>query len=507
MGNSSGLSFFQKFFGSLFSGNDPEAEKKRLLKSISKNLSHTGYKFYKVASDQILPGFGKFFYDMYKIISPAQLFFQNQQNPAFYKNMVIEYSLSEKQKQLSENFSEESIATLSKNLPFEQLKKKIKTDLGNFTGEFDSNKVSAIDSLYTKLLSFRSFCTYDFYFMLKKFDSTLRESDFSRTPHLEPIDASYIADDLKDFVSIICSMPLNEDWSDVILLFKSQRGIEPVKQNQWNKIVQKLRQLRDSRIFDMIIQLTTKDPSYATNLSPKQEHIFESYIESLQKQTLTALNKLEDAQKNSKIDSLLVQIFNTNTVSVLKNYTDSLNETFAKKNLEGYIYAKPLNYLKAFLIDYVKRDIREYADLVLIRGKWTLAPLAAEMSNQYHALLEISDSITEFDEKMAEEGEIGIKIKTLLPRTERDKEANNIIRTILGDANSMAKDYLVAAARNMIGFAKTLKSLIEDYSKPKGEILMNWKELDRYAEHPIKTLGIEVYKKLYLFVSLLQGLI
>ena len=136
-----------------------------------------------------------------------------------------------------------------------------------------------------------------------------------------------------------------------------------------------------------------------------------------------------------------------------------------------------------------------------------MAPLAAEMSNQYHALLEISDSITEFDEKMAEEGEIGIKIKTLLPRTERDKEANNIIRTILGDANSMAKDYLVAAARNMIGFAKTLKSLIEDYSKPKGEILMNWKELDRYAEHPIKTLGIEVYKTLYLFVSLLQGLI
>ena len=129
------------------------------------------------------------------------------------------------------------------------------------------------------------------------------------------------------------------------------------------------------------------------------------------------------------------------------------------------------------------------------------------MSNQYHALLEISDSITEFDEKMAEEGEIGIKIKTLLPRTERDKEANNIIRTILGDANSMAKDYLVAAARNMIGFAKTLKSLIEDYSKPKGEILMNWKELDRYAELPIKTLGIEVYQKLYLFVSLLQGLI
>ncbi len=57
----------------------------------------------------------------------------------------------------------------------------------------------------------------------------------------------------------------------------------------------------------------------------------------------------------------------------------------------------------------------------------------------------------------------------------------------------------------MISFAKILKSVIEDHQKPKGEIVMNWKELDRFAEHPINQLGVEVYKKIYLFVQLMQN--
>lgn len=507
MGKSSGLSFFQRVFNSLFSGNDPEAEKKRHLKAIAKNLSHSGYKFYKVTGDQILPPFGKFFYDIYKIIFPAQTFFQNNPNPAFYKNMVIEFSLSEKQKQLSENLTEESIMTLSKNMGFSSLKSKIKSDLESFTNDFDMEKISKLDNLYTKLLAFKSFCTYDFYFMLKKFDSTLREGEFNRSPKLEPIDSNYIGDDLKDFVVILCSMPLNQDWSDLFTLFKAARGIEPVKQSQWNKIIQKLRQLRDGQIFDMIIQLVTKDPSYSTSLTEKSEHIVEQFIESTKKQTLTTISKLENAQKNSKIDSYLIQIFNTNIVSVLTNYNEANSSNFEKRNLGSYEFLKPLNYLKAFLVDFVKREVREYADLVLIRGKWTLAPLAAEMSEQYHKMLEASDEITAFDEKLSEQGEYGYKFKALLARAERDKEAVNILNTILKDINSAARDIIVFTTKQFIGFAKTLKTLIEDYNRPKGEVLMNWKELDRYAEHPIKQISVEIYKKLYLFVNLMQELL
>ncbi len=505
--NSSGMSFFQSLFSSLFSGNDPEALKKRQLKGIAKNLSHSGTKFYRAGSDQVLSAFGKFFYDVYKIISPAQLLFQSQQNPNYYKNLAVDYSLTESQKQQIENLTEESIMTLSKNMPFGELKTKINQELENFVSEFDADKINAIDGLYTKLLAFKAFCLYDFYFMLKKFDSTLREGEFNRTPKLDPIEGAYIADDLKDFTAILYSLPLDEDWNDLMAMFKAAKGVEPVKPGHWNKIVQKLRQYRDSRVFDMMIQLITKDPDYFTDVNAKQEHVVESYIESTKTQAANTIRKLESEQKNSKIDSLLVQIFNTSAVVILKNYTEAASEAFEKRNLGKYEYAKPLNYLKAFLLEYVKRDVREYADLVLIRGKWTVGQLSTDMSNYYHQMLEASDEITNFDDKLAEEAEIGSKIKTLLPRAERDREANNIIKTTLKDTNSLAKEYIVNTTKAMIGFAKILKTVIEDYQKPKGEIVMNWKELDRFAEHPINQLSVEVYKKMYLFVQLIQGIL
>ena len=52
------------------------------------------------------------------------------------------------------------------------------------------------------------------------------------------------------------------------------------------------------------------------------------------------------------------------------------------------------------MIEYVKKDIREFYDVVVVRGQWD-ASLANPMSNAYQELLKLSDEITEFDEMMA----------------------------------------------------------------------------------------------------------
>ncbi len=505
--NASGLGFFQRIFGSLFGGNDPEAEKKRLLKSIAKDLSRTRFKFYKAGSNEVLPQLGKFFYDLYKAVSPAQIMFQSIENPNYFKNVVIDSSLSDQQRSIVDELSEESITTLANSMPFNQLSAKLKTDLESFMGEFDADKITRTDALYTKLMSFRAFCTYDFYFMLKKFDSSLRERDFNSNPRFEPINATYINDDLKDFLAVAWSLQFDEDWSDVMNLFKTVKGVEPIKPAQWQKILSKLKMLRSSNVFDMIVQLISQDPAYHTEVEPKQELIVEPYLEKIKQQSQLALKKLQNQQKNSKADSLLQQIFNTNVVLSLKHYTEQGSQIYEKKNLGSFEYYRALNYLKAFLVEYVKKDVREYADLVLIRGKWVTAALSSQMSEAYHSLLETSDMITEFDDKLGEESEVGIKLKTLLPRTERDREAQNIIRTTLKDCNAQAREYVITSTKNLVSFAKNVKALLEDHQKPHGEMVINWKELDHYAEHPMQQLGVEVYKKIYLFASLMQNLL
>ena len=502
-------SFFQKLLGSLIGGKDPEADKKRQLKNIAKTLSKTHFKYYKPGSDQALPVLGKFFYDLYKSLSPCQILFNSQQNPNYYKNIIIDNALSDAQKKALEDLEEDAITELSKKMPFNQLKQKVKTDLATFSGEFDQARIQSIDSLYSKMLNFKAFCTFDYYFILKKFDSSVRENEFNKTPKFVPIDASYIADDMKDFLSTLWSLPLTEDWSDLLQLLKRMRGgNEPIKANQWAKIVARLTQIKTSRVFEMIIQLTTKNPAYEVVYEEKREQIVEAYIDKIKNQATTTINKLENAQKNSKIDGLLQQIFGTTSISSLQNYTDEQSAYFVKKNLGGFEYTQALSYMKAFLVEYVKREVREYADLVLIRGKWTTSPLSAEMSDAYNDLLTYSEKITAFDKKLSEEeGEFGLKLKTLLPRADRDKEAANIIKTILRDNNGLAKEYIVNATKSLIAFAKNTKLLIEDYQKQRPELLTNWKELDRFAETPIKDLGVEVYKKIYLIVNLMQSML
>ncbi|WP_407425881.1 DUF5312 family protein, partial [Treponema sp.] len=415
----------------------------------------------------------------------------------------------ENQKKAIDSLEEEAIVEASKSMQFKDLKAKVKEDISILSSEFEQSVIQEIDSIYSKLLNFKALCTFDYYFILKKFDSTLHENEFNHTPKFSAIDASYISDDIKDFLTILWSLPLNEDWSVIMNLLKNMRGgAEPIKSGQWAKITSRLNQIKNSRVLEMIVQLTTKNPAYAVAYEEKREQIVEPYIEKIKLQATTAIQKLENAQKNSKIDSLLTQIFNTTSISSLQFYTDEAGSYFAKKNLGSFEYTQALNYMKAFLVEYVKRDVREYADLVLIRGKWATNPLTAEMSDAYNALLEYSEKITLFDKKLSEEeGEFGIKLKTLLPRADRDKESANIIKTVIRDSNSLAREYIVNSTKALITFGKGTKALIEDYQKQRPEMLTNWKELDRFAETPINELGVGVYKKIYLIVNLMQSML
>jgi len=49
-----------------------------------------------------------------------------------------------------------------------------------------------------------------------------------------------------------------------------------------------------------------------------------------------------------------------------------------------------------------------------------------------------------------------------------------------------------------------VKALLEDYEKQRPELIINWKELEHFADNPILEDGKNLYKQIYLFVSLMQ---
>ncbi len=495
--------FFAKLLSSFFGSNDADAEKKRKLKVIAKNLSKAKFHFYK--NEEAQPALAKFLYDIYKAIFPAKAMFMAQDNPNRLKTMIVNYSLTEQQHAVIDALSEEAIKELVRTSSVDKIRAQIQKNIETMLQFFSPEKIARIEALYRKMVMFRSFCTYDFYFLLKKFDSTLREGEFTALPKFDKINADYIGDELKDFIVVAYVFPEKEDWSDLIKFFKDTKGSEPVTLNVWNKIVNRINSVKNSRVLDMMIQVATKDPNYFPDYAFTEEPIVDDYIDKIRNEAQKTLDSLVTAMQNDKIDGLLKQIFGTSQVERLANYTAVTSANFEKKDLGSFEYVQPLNYYKAFLLDFVKKNVREFCDLVLVRGTWSTQALSIPMSNAYHWLIDSSESLMAFDAKIAEDAEVGIRLKTHLPRSERDREARNMIRTIIGDLNDEAKKFCIEGTKNLIVIAKTTKTLLEDYAKAKGEVIINWKELDRFADHPVKELGVDVYQHIYLFVNLMQS--
>ena len=169
------LGFFQKLFSSLFSGNDPEISKKRLLKSIAKSLSKSKFHFYKASSHEAEPSMAKFFYEIYKVISPAQTMFQTTTANSM-KNVVLDSMLTDKQRAVLEEMTDANIETMAQSTPIKEIEEKMNKNLDYVVSIFDSGLAEKIDKVYTQLTAFKNFCTFDFYFLLKKFDKIGRAS-------------------------------------------------------------------------------------------------------------------------------------------------------------------------------------------------------------------------------------------------------------------------------------------------------------------------------------------
>ena len=499
------VNFFQSLIASIFKNSTPEAEKRRKLKNIAKTISKSKFhSFYKPGSAEMLSSFGKFIFDLYKIVAPAQKLFKSNQNQNYFKRQIINYILSDRQLELVDKLDERKILDISKKTDINKLRHGVEQILQSFINEFDGERSKRAANLSKTFSLFKDFCTFDFYLILKKYDSSYQEYSFGTAPKLEKVNAEYILDDLKDFLTVAYAITdPSIMWEDLFDMLKKSVGKDLVSLALWKKIIIRLKMIQSSKILDLIIKHVSQDFNYETKIRPSAPSVIEPYIDKIENDTRDLLDKIQSAQKESKANNICMQIFGTVSPQSMKNYNVEFNSILDKKDLTLVEYAEPINYLKTFLIEFVKKTIREYYEVVVIRGQWD-ASLSAPMSNAYQDLLKISDKITAFDEDFSEEGSMGSKIKTLLPKTAHDAGAENIINRVVSDANDIARDYIIQSTQNLITIGKTVKQLLEDYTSPKPVIVRNWRELEKYLETPIKQFSVDIYKKIYLFVQLMQ---
>ena len=491
----------------LFSGgNDPETAKKKRLQQVAKDLNQNKYsKFYHAKSGDLEGPFAKCFYDIYKVVSPAQVFLQNALKSDQLKQITFDAFLDKETRAIKDKLSAAFIQEKAKTTPVKDLSAAVKRELGNFSGAFDNTRINNIDNCYNAIISLVHFVCFDFFFLVKKFDSSISERNFNYQPKFSAVKASELANEIKDFMEYSAAVEMDWDWKSVLGVLKTYKeGMDVVNPDQWAKVVRLLKDLSRTRIFELIIQHTCADPLWQSIPRIPNERMADTVLDAKKAEIEGAINKIQNDKRSAQIEQLAKAIFGSAEVVRLSNYINKYNDMYYKKNFDGFTKTDGVNYLKAYLLDFFKKEIKELCDLLLIRGQWSNIVISQPMSDAYHEMSNLMDKITDFDESVGEKGEHGQRLKQAMLKVDRDKGQGKYIRIILKTVNNNAQRMINQASTSFITIGKTFKNLIEDLQRKPTEIIMNWKELESASEEPLTKRLTEDYKRMYYFVQLLQ---
>ncbi len=502
------LSLWQRLLGLIFSTNTtPELAKKKKLKEIAKAINKTRYgKWYKASSSEIKPPMPEFFYNVYKVIGQSKAVLMNANASKVLKAVTVECFLTEEQLNLVQNLSDAKIEERSAGADVDSIVSQVKKELNTFASGFTSGEVLKADVIYEHMDAFINFVLFDYYFFLKKFDTAIVENNFNYDANFQAIRGEYVLDALKDFATVLYSLPEVADWKAVFAVFEKYKSLKLVNEAQWKKIFGTLQDMKRSRFLELLICHISQDPFYKIQTVPFTEKITDEYINNVRKVTNGALDKLIQKQKSGQVAILVKKVFGEAIGSGMKNYTVVSNEVFKKKGIDGFIHAETMNYLKAFLIDYVKTDVRSLSDLLLVRGNWGAQSVTQEYSNSYHAIMQLATKVVEFDEQFKPGSDISVKFRTLLSRMEREKEAAKQLQKLLDSANDMAFKIVSMTVKHLVVIGNNFKDVIADHEKTKSDLIHNWKEIEKYSERPIDEWLKEAYKKIYDFIMLMKVL-
>jgi hypothetical protein len=487
-----------------FSSPDPEKEKRRELKGVARSLRKTNNRLYNPKSEQALPGLAKLFLEFYKTLGPAQTLLAHAKSSAVLRSILIENGLSQEQTALRERLTEQAIrARLAQGMG-QSTVEEIRGELKSFAAIFDPVRTRLINEQYRAMAILLGLVHFDYYMLLRKFDPSLREGDFAGSSRFEAINAQYIEDELKDFLEILPAFDPMEDWTRLWETLKSYRGAEPVAQDAWRKLLSAIRRLKRSGELEMVAQLITDNPFYRPVARTYRDNIVEEYLAKLRAETETTLQKVAKEKRAQSIETLSRQVFGGGLVNRLAYYTEETNKQFTKKLSGGFAFVAPLNYLHAFLLDFVQKELSGTFDALLVRGKWSDPGMSKMLSDGYHELQVVADSLEQFDGELAPESELGRKLASIAAHADKDRQRAYMARRLLNKVNEQARDMLLRSCQHCVTIGKLLKGVVDDVSRGKPQLVLNWSELVARGQRNLRGELVGQYKKLYYFVQLLK---
>ncbi|WP_221037294.1 hypothetical protein [Borrelia sp. HM] len=473
------------FLFSIFSRQlTPEQLKQRRLREVKNNLNKVS-NFFSASKIQALPQFAKFIYNLYKVLMPFKFFVQRYRNSNKIIHFVVEKYLNDNQKKALEyiySFSANDIVNFTSDLS-----KNLNNNLNYLLKNITQEQVRLIDETYGALEIFFDLVSYKYYSIIKKFDSLFPENDFIYKPRFNAISCGVILDDVKELLECIYSIRDISVWRnlyDILVEVHGDKDNFPIKPNFWLKMFTSIIDINKKKEILYLVRYVSGEPDYLPMSNIKKSKAkAKIFFNDLTKHVSNEIAKIEILRKNNKSKILAEKLFSNTNLLSLDNYNENMNAKITSKilNTTGYIYSELLGYLKTYAVSFVKKELSDIVNVLIIKGQWKDMEVSRDISNDIHSLYGIYSSIIEFDDNLSEQGGYGSRINALLHRVSiGEKSSEKLLLNIISDINKRALILLNDYYSKIGSLTRHLKDCLSDYVKPPSEkeLIYNWKELD-----------------------------
>lgn len=496
-------SVFSRIIQFLF-GSKKDSLNEKELKKINKSLKKQGFNFYSSHSEKVSGRFAEIIYSTYKVLSPIKNYFQTLSESEDFKNAVIRFYMTEKEKDLLPMLDENYIYEKTEHGNFNENVKKIKENFLTFQKQFVIEQIEMIDNVYSETNILRSFATIDFYVIVKKFCPFLVENKFNDNVKFASIYRKYVAENITDFCNSTINFLQVYDWKNVFEFLKSLPGFPKIEVNEFSKIVANLNLLKEKNVLSSIVKLVQDDNNFEITENVKSVDIVRPYLEEKYEKVKNTITAIYNEKKKSHIDAIINKIFPENISFQFKFYNMQNSSKLESLGCGVYKYYEVLGYLKAYLNLIVKEDCHEFAETLSVRGKGLIQNYIKNFVNIFHDLCDKCNEIETLDNNLDVKFPEGYKIKNLLDHINTVPDASiqltNEVNVLNGKASAVARNTMP----KLNDFYKMLQQLLSDCVKDVNDIIENWADVERYVSVPCKTFLEETISKTKYFIMLMN---
>ncbi len=475
-------SFFTRLINILLGRELSPAQKE--LRSMNHRLESQGYKYYKFSNKKVKKTFAFFLYDVYATLAPLRELFLSNNDNEFYRRMLIQYSLTDEQREALDYLDPERIRQEVTQNSVKSVAEKCQNSFSAFKDDFSAGSAILINDCYKNVLILKQLCVLDFFSCLKQFCPAMVENDFQTEWRFRHLAKNYVADFIVDFVNAASIVSNVENWKSVFGFLSTLPAWKGYDVDRFYRLMAFFAAMSEKNAFKSLACLMRDDPSFMLRLSSEPKDIIRMYMEDVYQSFRVTLEDIVRERKMSRFNELLTLVFSYDDLKPLKFYSPEASRPYESRGSVGFTSCNAAMYLNSFFEKYLKEPLLNFMDEFKILAHSYSQEFVPETCTKFQDLVDCRNDLLEFDQHLNSNFSEGYRLKCLLENSHSDDRIIFKLNAAIGDVNVQASEIITSALDTIAELSEIFAKLVDDRNE-KGNLIGNWKDLERKMQRPV----------------------